>query len=119
LGDPSFAFPGPTWQLPDVPAEILVPFVGPAPQWWNWVPIHPTARVGGEANGGLHYVVEVTPTTMLSYYREALRQAGWEERMSSLEAGDYSFLSYDRYEDHATIYISPRDSGSLVSIIVE
>jgi hypothetical protein len=32
LDDPSFAFPGPTWQLPDVPAETLVPLVGPAPQ---------------------------------------------------------------------------------------
>jgi hypothetical protein len=38
--------------------------------------------------------------------------------MGELEAGDYSYLSYDRYSDSVTIYISPRDSGSLISIIV-
>ena len=110
--------PGPTWQLPDVPDSVLSPFAGDAPEWWHWVPIHPATHGGGECCGGFHYLVDVAPSEMLSYYKEALRQAGWEERMGELEAGDYSYLSYDRYSDSVTIYISPRDSGSLVSVIV-
>src|SRR3990172_5813867 len=102
---------GPTWQLPDVPDSVLSPFAGDPPEWWHWVPIYPAPYGGGEYGGGFHYLVDLVPAEMLSYYREALRQAGWEERMGELVAGDYSLLSYDRYADAATIYISPRDSG--------
>jgi hypothetical protein len=119
LDDPSFAFPGPTWQLPDVPAETLVPFAGPAPQCWKWVLSVRPLGWGVRRTAVFHYVVEVTPATMLSYYRKALRQAGWSEGlMGPLESGDYSYLTHERY-GRATIYISPRDGGSLVSILVE
>ena len=110
--------PGPTWQLPDVPDSVLSPFAGDPPEWWHWVPIHPLAYGGGEYGGGFHYLVDVAPPEMLTYYKEALRQAGWEERMGELVVGDYSLLSYDRYSDSVTIYVSPRDSGSLISSIV-
>ena len=110
--------PGPTWQLPDVPDSVLSPFAGDAPEWWHWVPIHPATHGGGACCGGLQFLVGGAQSAGRSYYKEALRQAGWEERMGELEAGDYSYLSYDHYSDSVTIYISPRDSGSLVSVIV-
>jgi hypothetical protein len=109
---------GPTWQLPDVPDSVLSPFAGDPPEWWHWVPIYPAPYGGGEYGGGFHYLVDLAPAEMLSYYREALRQAGWEERMGELVVGDYSLLSYDRNADSVTIYISPRDSGSLVSVML-
>jgi len=112
------SFPGPTWQLPDVPDSVLSPFAGDPPEWWHWVPIHPATYGGGEAGAGFHYLVDVAPLEMLSYYKEILRQAGWEERMGELVVGDYSLLSYDRYSDSVTIYISPRDLGSLVSVVL-
>ena len=104
--------------MPDVPDSVLIPFAGAPPEWWHCVPIHLAPRAGGEHDGGFHYLVDLAPPDMLSYYKEALRQAGCEERMGELVAGDYSLLSCDRYSDSATIYISPRGSGSLVSVIV-
>ncbi len=113
-------FPGPAWNLPDIPEGVLKPLVGVPPQWWNWVPIHPSLHLAGEHEGGFHYLVDVPPKDMLAYYKEALRSAGWAEGlMGPLESGDYSYLTYERYENSATIYISPRDGGSLVSILVE
>ncbi|HET7011777.1 MAG TPA: hypothetical protein VFI11_13455 [Anaerolineales bacterium] len=114
----TFVMP-PSWQVPDVPEDVLAPIPGAAPQWWEWVPIHPAIRAGGEYDGGFHYRVDLAATDMLNYYQEALRQAGWQASMAPFVSGDYSYLSYARYEASATIYISPGDSGSLISIVVE
>src|SRR4030067_613991 len=81
---------GPTWQLPDVPDSVLSPFSGDPPEWWQWVPIHPAPYGGGEHGGGFHYLVDLAPAEMLSYYREALRQAGREEPMGEIGGGGYS-----------------------------
>jgi hypothetical protein len=114
----TFVLP-PVWQLPAVPDDVLQPFAGDAPEWWNWVPIHPSARAGGEAGGGFHYLVDLAPADALTYYEDALATAGWEERMGTLTSGDFSLISVDRYDARATIYLSPYGASTLVSILVE
>lgn len=114
----TFVLP-PIWNRPDVPDDVLQPFAGDAPEWWVWVPIHPAARAGGESGGGFHFLVDLPPSDVLAYYHDALRQTGWEERMGDLISGDFSLLSYDRYDARAEIYLSPYGSSTLVSIVVE
>ncbi len=114
----TFVLP-PVWNRPEVPDDVLQPFAGDAPEWWFWVPIHPAARAGGDSGGGFHYLVDLPPSDVLDYYHEALRQAGWQERMGDLTTGDFSLLSYDRYDARADIYLSPYGSSTLVSIMVE
>ena len=114
----TFVLP-PIWNRPEVPDEVLQPFAGVAPVWWFWVPIHPAARAGGEFGGGFHFLVDLPPSDVLDYYDEALRQAGWEETMGDLTSGDFSLLSYGRYDASADIYLSPYGSSTLVSILVE
>jgi hypothetical protein len=109
----------PIWQAPDVPEGALKPVPGAPPHWWHWVPIHPAVESAAEVGDGYHYVVDLEPADMLAYYKEGLRLAGWEAQLGGFGSGDYGLLSYDRYDDHATITISPRDSGSLIFIIVE
>ena len=114
----TFVLP-PVWNRPNVPDNVLQPFAGDAPEWWVWVPIHPAARAGGESGGGFHYLVDLPPSDVLDYYHDALRPTGWEERMGDLISGDFSLLSYDRYDARADIYLSPYGSSTLVSIVVE
>ena len=114
----AFSLP-PVWQVPDVPADILKPVTGAPPQWWHWVPIHPSPQSAAEYEGGYHYTLDAPPSEIQEYYRKALPGAGWEPGVCEFVTGDYSMFSYSRYGVSATIYVSPGDTGTIVSILLD
>lgn len=109
----------PVWDQPDIPAGALQPLVGPAPDWWYLVPIHRQAATAGSILRDYHYTAPVSPEDMTDFYEEAMQRGGWEIFVDPMHSGSYSLLSYDSGETYARIYVSPRDGGSLVSIIIE
>jgi hypothetical protein len=109
----------PIWEAPDVPADVLKPVAGAPPQWWHWVPIHPGPQTAAEYEGGYHYTLASPPSDIQAYYREALPQAGWEPRLQEFVSGDYSMFDVSRYGESVTIYISPHDMGTIVSIVLD
>jgi hypothetical protein len=111
--------PGPPFAVPEVPDDRLKPIVGPAPDWWYLVPIHPAATASQTEGRSYHYVAPVSPQQMTAFYLQALQRGGWEPFLDPIESGSYSLLEYSRGSTDATIYISPRDAGSLVSILIQ
>jgi hypothetical protein len=109
----------PVWNQPSIPAGTLQPLVGPAPDWWYLVPVHRQATTAGSILRDYHYTAPVAPEDMTDFYEDAMQRGGWETMMDALRSGSYSYLSYTDGSTRATIYISPRDGGSLVSIIIE
>lgn len=109
----------PVWNQPDIPAGTLQPLVGPAPDWWYLVPVHRQATTAGSILRDYHYTAPVSPEAMTDFYEETMQRGGWEIFVDPMHSGSYSLLSYEDGGTYARIFISPRDGGSLVSIIIE
>lgn len=123
---PTLAFPdldpgliAAPFSIPEVPPDTLVRLTTSPPAWWYLVPIHNRAHTAGSVGRDYHYLVSLTPEEMADYYKQAMRLGGWEAFFEPLISGSYAMLHYTRDTTDATIYVSPRDGGALVSILIE
>ncbi len=107
------------FSFPRVPEGTLQPLTTSPPAWWYLVPIHTRAHTAGSIGRDYHYLVALPAEEVAAYYQQAMRLGGWETFFDPMISGSYAVLHYTRDTADATIYISPRDDGALVSIIIE
>jgi len=81
------------------------------------VPIHPAAHAGGQTGNDYHYLVALPPADVIGYYEDSFERSGWEAFAGTLTSGSSALFSYTR--DGQYVYVSPRDGGSLVSIVFD
>jgi hypothetical protein len=109
----------PIFSLPEVPEGTIQPLIGSPPDWWYLVPIHRSAYAAGSNGRDYHYLVALPTSEVTDFYEELMGGGDWETFMGTIASGSASMMSYSRDGSTATIYISPHDGGSLVSIVIE